>query len=177
MRSFNDLYAPSTAALATNLSRGTGEGSSNGNGSADGDVVMGGTNSSNSTQQQTSSAQQQRGVSFQEPQQTTTQHTTPFAIIDEVSPNSPASEAGLLENDIIIQFGHVNSTNHNNFRAIAELVQSVASENKSITVKVRRRSTELGGIVEVIKTEVVELKPRTWAGRGLLGCHITPYTE
>ena len=168
MRSFNDLYAPSTAALATNLSMGTGEGSSDG---ADGDVVMGG------TRQQTSSAQQQRGVSFQEPQQTTTQHTTPFAIIDEVSPNSPASDAGLLENDILIQFGHVNSTNHNNFRAIAELVPSVAGENKSITVKVRRRSTELGGIVEVIKTEVVELKPRTWAGRGLLGCHITPYTE
>ena len=174
MRSFNDLYAPSTAALATNLSRGTGEGSSDS--ADDGDVVMGGTNSSNSTQQQTSAAQQQRGVSFQESQQTI-QHTTPFAIIDEVSPNSPASDAGLLENDILIQFGHVNSTNHNNFRAIAELVPSVAGENKSITVKVRRRSTELGGIVEVIKTEVVELKPRTWAGRGLLGCHITPYTE
>ena len=25
------------------------------------------------------------------------------------------------------------------------------------------------------ETEVVELRPRPWGGRGLLGCHIRPY--
>ena len=130
---------------------------------------MSSTGSNTNQQQQTS----QRSVSFQEGQQ----FTTPFAIIDEVSPDSPSSEAGLKVNDVIIRFGNVNSTNHNDFKAIAELVPSVANDNKSITVAVRRKSTELGGIAEVIKTEVVELKPRTWAGRGLLGCHIIPYSE
>ena len=161
MRSFDDLYATSNAALATNLRTNTTESS----GSA-----ASSTSSNTNHQQQTS----QRSVSLQEEQQ---QFTTPFAIIDEVSQNSPSSEAGLKVNDVIIRFGNVNSTNHNDFKAIAELVPSAANDNKSITVAVRRKSTELGGIAEVIKTEVVELKPRTWAGRGLLGCHIKPYSE
>ncbi|KAL7544010.1 hypothetical protein ACHAXR_013417 [Thalassiosira sp. AJA248-18] len=38
-------------------------------------------------------------------------------------------------------------------------------------------STELGGLVEVIKAEKLELKPRPWGGRGLLGCHIRQYNE
>ena len=158
MRSFDDLYATSNAALATNLRTNTTESS--------GSEGVSSTGSNTNQQQQTS----QRSVSFQEGQQ----FTTPFAIIDEVSPDSPSSEAGLKENDLIIRFGNINSCD---FKAIAELVPSAADDNKSITVAVRRKSTELGGIAEVIKTEVVELKPRTWAGRGLLGCHIIPYSE
>jgi len=158
MRSFDDLYATSNAALATNLRTNNAESS----GSEGVSSTSGNTNQL-----------QQTSVSFQEGQQ----FTTPFAIIDEVSNHSPSSEAGLKVNDVIICFGNVNSTNHNDFKAIAELVPSAANDNKSITVAVRRKSTELGGIAEVIKTEVVELKPRTWAGRGLLGCHIIPYSE
>ncbi len=163
-RTFNDLTATSTAALASNISGGGGRGSGATNGQDEGaNNITGG----NSTTQQ----QRQQQVSFQ-------QHATiPFAIIDEVTPNSPASEAGLCENDLILQFGHVNSTNHREFREVAELLPLAASENKTITVAVRRTTMELGGVVEVIKTEVVQLRPRTWAGRGLLGCHIKPYTD
>ena len=164
MRSFDDLYASNLGVV------GQGEQSNGGSSNSS----IGGSAGNGTTQQQTSLQQQRRAqrnnVSFQE-------HTTPFAIIDEVSPNSPASEAGLIENDVIIRFGDINSTNHREFRAIAELVQLTASENKSITVTVRRKTMELGGVVEVIKTEIVELKPRTWGGRGLLGCHIRPYSE
>ena len=164
-RSFEDLNAPSMAALAINVG---------GSRSGGGDVVMG--NSSSGTgsdviQQQASIEQQQRGVSFQQEEGS----TTPFAIIDEVSPDSPASEAGLLVNDLIIRFGNVNSRNHCDFRAIAELVPKVAGESGVIKVAVRRKTLELGGAVELIKTEVVELRPRPWAGRGMLGCHIVPY--
>merc|ERR1712216_862326 len=101
MRSFDDLYATSNAALATNLGTNTTESSGNEGLSS---------TSSNTNQQQQSS---QRSVSFQGEQQ----FTTPFAIIDEVSPNSPSSEAGLKVNDVIIRFGNVNSTNHNDFKA------------------------------------------------------------
>lgn len=156
MRSFDDLYATSNAALATNLR-------TNNNTESSGSEGLSSTSSNTNQLQQTS-------VSFQEGQQ----FTTPFAIIDEVSSNSPSSEAGLKEGDIIIRFGNINSCD---FKAIAELVPSAANDNKSITVAVRRKSTELGGIAEVIKTEIVELKPRTWSGRGLLGCHIIPYSE
>ena len=72
-------------------------------------------------------------------------HTTPFAIIDEVSSNSPASEAGIQENDIPLQFRNVNSTNHDNCKAIAELLPMAASTNVSITVVLQRKTTKLGG--------------------------------
>ena len=170
-RSFDDLYATNKSGpLASNLGGTVGqrEQSSGGSSSSIGGSENGTTQQQTSLQQQLRA--QQNNVSFQE-------HTTPFAIIDEVSSNSPASEAGLLENDVIIRFGDINSTNHREFRAIAELVPLTASGNKSIKVAVRRKTMELGGIVEVIKTEIVELKPRSWGGRGLLGCHIRPYSE
>lgn len=104
-------------------------------------------------------------------------NATPFAIIDEVSSNSPAFEAGIKENDILLRFGSVDCTNHRDFKAIAELLPMAASNNDSITVVVRRKSMELGGFAELTKTEVMELRPRPWGGRGLLGCHIRPYSD
>jgi hypothetical protein len=104
-------------------------------------------------------------------------NATPFAIIDEVSSNSPAFEAGIKENDVLLRFGSVDNTNHRDFKAIAELLSMAASNNDLITVVVRRKSTELGGFAELTKTEVMELRPRPWGGRGLLGCHIRPYSD
>ncbi|KAL7531145.1 hypothetical protein ACHAXR_003869 [Thalassiosira sp. AJA248-18] len=161
-RSFDDLGATSTAALATTV--GGSNNSNVGNAVSDG-------GGNGIQQQQPPSVQQMQQVSFQE------ESTIPFAIIDEISPDSPASLAGLKENDVLLRFGSVNNRNHRNFLAIAELLPIAASENKSISVAVRRKSTELGGLVEVIKTEKLELKPRPWGGRGLLGCHIRPYSE
>ena len=104
-------------------------------------------------------------------------NATPFAIIDEVSSNSPAFEAGIKENDVLLRFGSVDSANHRDFKAIAELLPIATSNNDSITVVVRRKSMELGGFAELTKTEVMELRPRPWGGRGLLGCHIRPYSD
>lgn len=168
-RSFEDLSATSKGALAS-IVVGQSNGADNISGGAldnSGRSVVG-----NNTTTVREQQQQQNHVSFLDEQA-----TTPFAIIDEVSPNSPASEAGIKENDVLIRFGNVNSTNHRDFRAIAELLPLAASENKSILVAVRRKTSELGGVVELTKTEVLELKPRVWGGRGLLGCHIRPYVD
>lgn len=169
-RSFEDLSATSNGALASTLARQSSSSSSN----TSGDRVVAGNadERSNSVVPEQQQQQRQNHVSFVEEQS-----TTPFAIIDEVSPNSPASEAGIKENDVLIRFGNVNSTNHRDFRAIAELLPLAASENKTILVAVRRKTSELGGVVELTKTEILELKPRVWGGRGLLGCHIRPYDE
>ncbi len=166
-RSFEDLSATSKGALASIV---VGQSSSGGalDSNSGRDVVGNNTTTVREQQQQ----QQQNHVSFLDEQA-----TTPFAIIDEVSPNSPASEAGIKENDVLIRFGNVNSTNHRDFRAIAELLPLAAGENKSILVAVRRKTSELGGVVELTKTEILELKPRVWGGRGLLGCHIRPYVD
>ena len=75
MRSFDDLYATSNAALAANLRP-------NNNAESSGGSAASSTSSNTNQQQQTS----QRSVSFQEGQQ----FTTPFAMIDEVSQNSPS---------------------------------------------------------------------------------------
>jgi hypothetical protein len=112
--------------------------------------------------------EEQNHVSFQEP-------ITPFAIIDEVFSNSPAHEAGLKEGDVLLRFGSVNSTNHRDFRAIAELVPVLAGESKSVPITVRRKKNVEWG--EVVEVKTLELKPRPWEGRGLLGCHINKYTE
>ena len=45
-----------------------------------------------------------------------------FAKIDEVSPNSPADIAGLMVDDLVVSVGSVNSENHNNLKALGELV-------------------------------------------------------
>lgn len=171
-RSFDDLGSASNGALSSiaapsSRRRGT-------NASADDAAVAGSNHTSNAGSdggaiQSAASTQQQQQVSFQA--------TTPFAIIDEVSPNSPASEAGLQEGDLLLQFGEVHSRNHDDFRAISQLLPVAASEGKTVWISVRRKTTVLGGAAEVIKTERMELRPRTWGGRGLLGCHIRPYHE
>ena len=101
--------------------------------------------------------------------QQTTQILTPFALIDEVSPNSPASMAGIQVNDELLQFDTINATNHENFSAIAKLLPE--KEEQEIKVKVRRRRGMDWGEVHEVKELI--LKPKKWNGRGLLGCHIT----
>ncbi|KAL3827244.1 hypothetical protein ACHAXA_004719 [Cyclostephanos tholiformis] len=161
-RCFDDLNVPSTAALASNLAGGA----------ADRPDVGGGIGAATAEENSSSdeSQRQHRGggaVSFLE------NAPIPFAIIDEVSLDSPASEAGIQVNDVLLRFGDVDSTNHRDFRAIAELLPFASSENRSISVIVRRGSAALGGSTEI----TVTLRPRPWGGRGLLGCHIRPYNE
>jgi 26S proteasome non-ATPase regulatory subunit 9 len=91
----------------------------------------------------------------------------PFARINFVAPDSPAAEACLEENDLILAFGGINHENHNDLQAIGELVPKTAADNKELEVQILRQGSNL----------FVKLKPRPWHGRGLLGCHIVPYSN
>ena len=96
----------------------------------------------------------------------------PICKIDEILPDSPAASAGLVDEDELLMFGrlYVNPNEPDAqsaaLNAISE-IPSVVKEgiNREIPLVVRR-----GGI------DVLELKviPRSWSGRGLLGCHLSP---
>lgn len=82
----------------------------------------------------------------------------PFAMIDEIADASPAAEDGLQLGDQIVKFGDVEAGDN--------LLERLASEAQSnnghaIPVVLMRQ----GATVNIAVT------PRTWQGRGLLGCH------
>eukprot|EP00547_Thalassionema_nitzschioides_P007234 CAMPEP_0194220900 /NCGR_PEP_ID=MMETSP0156-20130528/29488_1 /TAXON_ID=33649 /ORGANISM="Thalassionema nitzschioides, Strain L26-B" /LENGTH=304 /DNA_ID=CAMNT_0038951129 /DNA_START=40 /DNA_END=954 /DNA_ORIENTATION=- len=89
----------------------------------------------------------------------------PFAKIDFVAPNSPASQACMEEGDLVLRFGDIDYRNHNNLTALGALVPRLAESNESVEVQVFRQSSKL----------FLKLSPRPWHGRGLLGCHIVKY--
>lgn len=87
-------------------------------------------------------------------------HKTPFAKVMLVTPGSPTDYAGFNTNDEVVEFGSVNSTNFRNITDIATVVQH--SEGSQINVKLKRGERYL----------TVQLTPKKWAGKGLLGCTI-----
>ncbi|KAI9144809.1 hypothetical protein BKA69DRAFT_1172754 [Paraphysoderma sedebokerense] len=92
----------------------------------------------------------------------------PFAIVNAVAPDSPAKEAGLVKDDLIIRFGSLDKQNNNDLKALPELVSK--NEGKSLQILIKRTSTT--GETQFVN---LELRPHKWNGRGLLGCHILPY--
>ncbi|KAI9216670.1 hypothetical protein BC828DRAFT_393093 [Blastocladiella britannica] len=88
----------------------------------------------------------------------------PFARVNAVAPDSPASSAGLLRDDQIFLFGSLDAGNHDGLKALVPLV--AAHENQSIRIRILRRGSE---------TPLdLNLTPSKWSGRGLLGCHLVP---
>lgn len=90
---------------------------------------------------------------------------TPIVVVNLVSPGSPAEEAGIQVRDQIISFGTINYSNFKDLAHIGELVKN--SQNQQLRVKVKRNNT----IEELI------LVPKTWNGRGLLGCNVVPFAS
>lgn len=86
----------------------------------------------------------------------------PIVKVNLVSEGSPAQAAGIALRDEIVEFGTVNAGNFKDLSQIAVVVKSC--ENKTVPVKVRRD----GKLVDLVLT------PKTWSGRGLLGCNIVP---
>ena len=66
----------------------------------------------------------------------------PFAWISDVIKASPADRSGLKVGDAIYRFGDINSTNHQNFQAIVDLVKK--NLNEPIIVQVLRKNL-MGG--------------------------------
>ncbi|EIM81653.1 uncharacterized protein STEHIDRAFT_86036 [Stereum hirsutum FP-91666 SS1] len=93
----------------------------------------------------------------------------PFAKVNGVAPGSPAADAGLLRDDLVVKFGHLHRGMFTGsaLQPLASLV--AANENKEISVLVRRG--EEGN-------KPLKFTPRQgWGGRGMLGCHIVPYSS
>lgn len=89
-----------------------------------------------------------------------------FARVDGVAPNSPAAEAGLRREDLILKFGSLarSSFTANSLQPLADLVS--VNENRELQVVISRSE----------ETMSLKLIPRKgWGGRGMLGCHIVPH--
>ena len=93
----------------------------------------------------------------------------PFAEIDEVFSDGPASAAGVQVGDKLLRFGGVHARNHDGLRALARLTQRSVGE--AIALLVLREAASGGGATERVR---LQLHPRRWAGQGLLGCHLRP---
>ena len=91
-------------------------------------------------------------------------NSVPIAKLDEILPESPAATAGIEENDLLLSFGGITSNTESCMAAVAQLVGQHVNQTISITV-MRGKSKE---IVQL------QLVPKPWGGRGLLGCHLSP---
>ncbi|XWS26253.1 hypothetical protein CRYUN_Cryun26dG0015800 [Craigia yunnanensis] len=84
--------------------------------------------------------------------------SVPFAMVDEIADASPAAEDGLQLGDQIVKFGYVKASD-NLLQRLASEAQ--VNEGHPVPVIIMRQ----GAVVNLMVT------PRTWQGRGLLGCH------
>ncbi|KAH7905309.1 hypothetical protein BJ138DRAFT_1095245 [Hygrophoropsis aurantiaca] len=90
----------------------------------------------------------------------------PFAKVNGVAPGSPASQADLRREDLILKFGHLTQGSFatSSLQPLADLVS--ANENRELQVTVLRSN----------ETLILNFTPRQgWGGRGMLGCHILPF--
>ncbi|EFO23882.1 hypothetical protein LOAG_04601 [Loa loa] len=88
----------------------------------------------------------------------------PFAKIAKVMDGSPAFLAGLKDGDQLIQFGSLHAGNFTDIIELLVVVQN--SMNKPVRVTVLRNDRPVR----------LELVPRTWSGKGTLGCSVLPVT-
>ncbi|XP_044730062.1 26S proteasome non-ATPase regulatory subunit 9 [Chrysoperla carnea] len=93
---------------------------------------------------------------------TTSAPLNPIARVNMVREGSPADIDGIRVDDLIVEFG---SLNINNFEELMDFAK-VAKHSEGIPMQVK--------IMRNNKLVEVSLTPRTWVGRGLLGCNILP---
>ncbi|KAL7730480.1 hypothetical protein ACLKA6_000484 [Drosophila palustris] len=92
--------------------------------------------------------------------------TRAIVVVNLVSPNSPAEEAGLRVGDKILRFGSINGNNFkDSLTQIGEVVRNMQNQNVQLKIK---RDDQLLDLI---------LVPKTWTGRGLLGCNIVLPSE
>ena len=86
-----------------------------------------------------------------------------FYVIDRIFDESPSHSAGLKCGDLIVKFGSMTSKNQS-----PQMMQNIVKQsiNKQIPVVIKRNPEGFA---------TLQIVPRKWNGRGLLGCHLTPY--
>ncbi|KAF8158132.1 hypothetical protein B0H34DRAFT_656385 [Crassisporium funariophilum] len=90
----------------------------------------------------------------------------PFARVEGVAPGSPASEAALQKGDLVVKFGKLDEKS---FKGSLQPLSEIVAENEDRAITIRVLRSE--------QTMFLTLTPRkNWGGRGMLGCHIVPYS-
>lgn len=97
----------------------------------------------------------------------------PMAKLDQVLEGSPAAEAGIRENDLLLQFGDITAATEAYLNSIVQLVGRSVNQPVAIVVQ---RATVGGGVGASERLELT-IVPKPWGGRGLLGCHLTPIQQ
>jgi len=102
----------------------------------------------------------------------------PFSEVTMVVNSSPADKDGLKTNDLITNFGVLNSSNFSEINQIVEVVRN--NINLDIPVRLLREVHENQPTSEefedhtykgkVYRVVTATLKPRKWEGEGVLGC-------
>jgi 26S proteasome non-ATPase regulatory subunit 9 len=90
------------------------------------------------------------------------ENVRPLGVIDEISEGSPAADGGLQLHDKVLKFGNLTSETLNVLQELAGLLMS--SEGREIEVLVLRNGQRVR----------LQVTPKRWEGRGLLGCHLQP---
>ena len=86
-----------------------------------------------------------------------------FAYVDEVTPGSPASTAGMRVGDVVLMFGDV--VGPHEAGTLPRVAAALAKrEGHPVAVWVSRGGVDVR----------LDVTPRRWEGRGLLGCHMRP---
>ena len=104
-------------------------------------------------------------VKHAKPKQKPVKEWIPFLWVGEVSEDSPAHAAGLLSGDAVVKFEEVTHEHPEGLNKVAEIVKN--SEGLVLKLKVIRKVGETSEVVDL------RLMPKTWAGRGMLGCYLS----
>lgn len=91
----------------------------------------------------------------------------PFALVDGVAPDSPAYIAGLQRGDLIVKFGDL-CTKFKSPSQTFDLLPSFVKERIGMETVVMVHRSGNGADT----TMELKLTPNTWAGKGVLGCHL-----
>jgi 26S proteasome non-ATPase regulatory subunit 9 len=100
----------------------------------------------------------------------------PFAVVNSVAEGSPAGDAGLRKGDRILRFGSVNAELPDCMQAVARLVgryEDVRSTSPQLVSSAHTLQVRIPLVILRADSDeqmLLPLTPRTWRGRGLLGC-------
>jgi 26S proteasome non-ATPase regulatory subunit 9 len=89
---------------------------------------------------------------------------SPMARISEVLAGSPAATSGLMDGDLLLQFGLLTVSTSDFMSEIPAVVRDHL--NREIEIVVIRNL--------VSEPLVLKLVPGVWGGRGVIGCHLSP---
>lgn len=102
----------------------------------------------------------------------------PFAAVGDVMPCSPAAAAGMQVGDLVLRLAGVDATAAPAAAAAGAAATPATSPSLLERVAAALAASEGRSCACLVLREgrgvSLELTPRQWAGRGLLGCHLRP---